>query len=166
MKYTVIDIAYYLIMNHASTIHRNRLQIFCYLIYGWYLKFYNDSADDLKNKLFENDYTAWQFFPVSETLRKALMNTNGYFSFIKKKNFRNIKGIKDIEEQCIKDLIKDIFSIYNCFDTPSLEIVIGLDRAYAKARKGISEFDNGTELLSDYEIYINYDTVLKACEGK
>lgn len=146
-EYTVFDIANWFL--HQSEMTPKKLQKMCYYAYSWGLVFFNESAENINNRLFNDSIEAWVHGPVSPTLY------NKYSEY----GYRNIEKLEklDVEfDSDVENLLQQIYDVYGGYDGNELESITHQEAPWNTARKGYGPLDRCNVKLNDSEIFNYY----------
>ena len=125
-----------------------------YYAYAWGLVFFNDSVDNLQNKLFDCKFEAWVQGPVDPQLYSCYTNF-GYNPISPKKSSTPIKSPD------VLDLIQQINDIYGEFSGNQLERLTHQEQPWLNARGDARPLDPSENVISDKDMYIFYGSKLK-----
>lgn len=145
--YTVYDVAEWFL--HKESMSPKKLQKLCYYAYAWGLVFFNESKENLGNKLYKERLEAWVHGPVSPDLYRK------YAEY----GYSNIEKNNDLEcefEPDVINLLEQVYEVYGNYDGNELESITHQEVPWINARKGYGPLDRCTEKLNDQEIFTCY----------
>ena len=152
MKYSIFDIARYIIESNGIVSHK-KLQKLCYYVYSWYIYLYNESEDYIKNRLFCNDFEAWVHGPVSVSLYKRLKPKRNIFEI----NVGDLgKRTREIENTEITRFIDSVLKVYFEYSAEALESISHQESPWLNQRKGLGVWENSNNRISDQDIFREY----------
>lgn len=148
-QYTYNDVANWFLAKGDGKISPKKLQKLVYYAYAWSLTLMNDSADNLKNKLFKDaEFEAWVHGPVIHDLYKEYAEYG--FSPITKK----------VEEPAftedVEDILNQVREAYGKFSANELESMTHQESPWKNARKGLLPLDSSSKAISDKDIFNCY----------
>ncbi len=147
--YDIIDIAkYFLSKNNDLT--DKQVQKLVYYAYSWYIVANNESSDNIKNKLFQENPQAWIHGPVFNTLyREMKYNIK---SFLVNDNYK--KSIKESD----KELLDLIYKVYGKYSGNGLEALTHSENPWILARNGLNEEEKSNNIIDDKVIFEYYNS--------
>lgn len=144
--YNVYDVVDWFLIK--ETMSPKKLQKLLYYAYVWTLVFHNETADDLSNKLFDEDIEAWVHGPVISKI----------YGKYKKFGYNQITEIPDkkpVFTEEIEDTLNDVWEAYGDLSGNELELITHNELPWQEARKGLNPMDASREPLKD-NIMFNY----------
>jgi len=117
--YDIIDIAKYFLAK--------QVQKLVYYAYSWYIVANNESSDNIKNKLFQENPQAWIHGPVFNTLYKEMKYN--IKSFLVNDNYK--KSIKESD----KELLDLIYKVYGKYSGNRLEALTHSENPWILANR-------------------------------
>lgn len=156
MSYNVLDVADWFIkkaQEEGGEISPKKLQKLLYYAYSWSLVFFNDSSDDLSEKLFENNIEAWVHGPVIPEVYHEY-KTYGYNPIVK-----DVKKPHFSEDT--EDVLKQVWDIYGGYNGNQLESITHQEEPWIEARGDSKPLDASNNLLNDKTIFSYYISELE-----
>lgn len=156
MSYNVLDVADWFIkkaQEEGGEISPKKLQKLLYYAYSWSLVFFNDSSDDLSEKLFENNIEAWVHGPVIPEVYHEY-KTYGYNPIVK-------DVIKPRFSEDTEDVLKQVWNIYGGYNGNQLESITHQEEPWIEARGDSKPLDASNNLLNDKTIFSYYISELE-----
>ena len=150
--YTVYDIANWFLSN-LENITNKKLQKLVYYAYSWYIAFYNESADNIKRRFFENKFEAWvhgAMYPELYAMYKK------YGSDV----IPSYKGNLPKFSEDDLDVLNQVLEVYGRFTGIELESICNQEEPWKNARKNLPAYEASHELISDEAIFNYYSTRL------
>ncbi|MDT2525331.1 Panacea domain-containing protein [Enterococcus raffinosus] len=145
-EYSVFDIATWFLNKESMT--PKKLQKLCYYAYAWGLVFFNESIDNIENRLFPNKIEAWVHGPViPEVYHKY--SKYGYGEIEKTENTREFSPD-------VLDLLEQVWQIYGGYDGNQLESITHQEKPWVKAREGFGPLDRCNKVISDKDMMLCY----------
>lgn len=139
-------------LNNIDGVTNKKLQKLMYYAYAWYLVLFNESAEDLQNRLFVAKFEAWVHGPVIPELYQELKTYHS--DIIPKNRFDTFKSA-EIDPDT-EDLLKQIQSVYGKYNGNELESITHQETPWQNARKGCSAYDICNELITDKDMFTYY----------
>lgn len=146
--YSVFDIANWF-LNNLQDITIKKLQKLVYYAYSWYLVFYNQSADDISNRLFDSKFEAWVHGAVVPELFERYKK---YGSDILPLNNDNMPDFLDD----VIDVLNQVVEIYGNYSGNELESINHQEFPWINARRGLATYEPSHVIISDVDIYNCY----------
>ena len=154
---TKSDIAYWFIENSkAGDVTPKKMQKLMYYAYAWGLVFFNDSVDNLKNKLFDGKFEAWVQGPID----RQLYNQFAGFSY-NPIPMPPEKSSIHVKSPDVLDLLQQINDIYGDFSGNQLERLTHQEQPWLNARGDAKPLDQSKNIISDSDMYNFYGSKLK-----
>lgn len=129
-----------------------KLQKLLYYTYAWYLVFFNETADSLNNRLFDDCFEAWVHGPVIPSLYRIFKD---YHSSVIPPDFYQGSVHSDFDPETL-DLFNQIKDIYGKYNGNELESISHQEEPWRKARTGCSFYDICNNVISDVDIFNYY----------
>lgn len=148
-QYTYDEVADWFLSKGEGKISPKKLQKLVYYAYAWTLTLLNDSADDLRNKLFNDaHFEAWIHGPVIRDLY------NEYSEY----GFNNINELKNRPKftSDVEDVLNQVWDVYGEYSADQLESMTHQESPWKNARKGVSPLDRSSNLISDEDMFNCY----------
>lgn len=125
-----------------------KLQKMLYYAQSWTITLENEKADDIKNKLFKENFEAWVHGPVIPSV---------YHEY-KKYGYTNIPQIEDTIEfdEDIENILLQVFDVYGGYNGNELENITHQEEPWQKARKGFSSLELCQNVISEKEMFKYY----------
>lgn len=126
-----------------------KIQKLVYYAYSWYLTLMNESANELNNRLFEEDIKAWVHGPVIYSIYNE---------------YRQYK-YHDVEQSTIDesiftddmlDVLNQVWDVYGDYSANELESITHQEAPWIKARGELGPIENGYDSIDDKIIYTYY----------
>lgn len=145
MEVTIKDISKWFLSKESMT--HKKLQKLCYYSQAWTLAL-------LDRKLFSGDFEAWVHGPVNVELYQEY---NGYgWQYIPKiENFK-----LDVEENVL-EILESVFYTYGDYTANQLEWKTHQEKPWIEARKGLDEWENSNNVISEELIKEYYRSIYK-----
>lgn len=146
--YNVDDVVNWFLSKDSMS--HKKLQKLIYYAYSWTLALLNDSPNNLKNKLYENNIEAWVHGPVVPEVYHAF-KSYGYHDI----NKRDLNIVFDEE---INDVLNQVWEVYGGFTGNELESITHQESPWIEARNGIPPLEISNKPLSNrliFEFYLN-----------
>lgn len=125
-----------------------KLQKLLYYAQSWTITLENEKSDDIKNKLFNENFEAWVHGPVIPTVYHEY-KAYGY-SNIPKLN-ENIQFDEDKE-----NILQQVFEVYGGYNGNELENITHQEEPWQKARKGFSSLEICQNVISEKDMFEYY----------
>ena len=149
---TKSEIAYWFLENsEACDVTPKKLQKLMYYAYAWGLVFFNNSPNNLKNRLFDGEFEAWVHGPVDNQLY-AWFADFGYDPI----TIPSEKPPVHIKNPDVLDLLQQINDIYGGFSGNQLERLTHQEQPWLNARGDAKPLDPSDNVISDKDMYIFY----------
>ena len=149
---TKSEIAYWFLENSkACDVTPKKLQKLMYYAYAWGLVFFNNSPNNLKNRLFDGEFEAWVPGPVDNQLF-AWFADFGYDPI----TIPSEKPPVHIKNPDVLDLLQQINDIYGGFSGNQLERLTHQEQPWLNARGDAKPLDPSDNVISDKDMYIFY----------
>lgn len=149
---TKSEIAYWFLENSkACDVTPKKLQKLMYYAYAWGLVFFNNSPNNLKNRLFDGEFEAWVHGPVDNQLY-AWFADFGYDPI----TIPSEKPPVHIKNPDVLDLLQQINDIYGGFSGNQLERLTHQEQPWLNARGDAKPLDPSDNVISDKDMYIFY----------
>lgn len=154
---TKSEIADWFLENSKSgDVTPKKMQKLMYYAYAWGLVFFNDSVDNLQNKLFDCKFEAWVQGPVDSQLYSCYTNF-GYNPI----PIPTEKPSIHVKSPDVLDLLQQINDIYGDFSGNQLERLTHQEQPWLNARDDAKPLDPCENVISDKDMYIFYGSKLK-----
>lgn len=138
---------------HTRVVTHKQLQKLLYFAYGIYLYRYNDSVDNINNRLFENHFEAWVHGPVEPTIYE-IYKYNGI-------NLLHIETPATFNFNAnVYRVLNETLDLYGEYDADELENITHTQTPWRNARKDVLPYEPSNELLSDRDIYLTFEEIL------
>jgi len=145
-EYSAFDIARWFLSQEKMT--PKKLQKLCYYAYAWGLVFFNESAENIENRLFTNRIEAWVHGPV---IPEVYHEYSEY-------------GYEEIEQADfdgefspdVLDLLNQVWQIYGGYDGNQLESITHQEGPWITARRGYGPLDRCNNVISDRDMMTCY----------
>lgn len=151
MKFKIFDIARYIIETKGYVSHK-KLQKLCYYVYSWYVYLYNDSEDNIKNRLFPNDFEAWVHGPVSILLYNRLKRNKNIFEI----GVDDLGKTLEVDNKEITHFIDSVLNVYFKYSAEALESISHQESPWLNQRKGLGVWESSNNKICDRDIYKEY----------
>ena len=151
MKHKIFDIARYIIETKGVISHK-KLQKLCYYAYSWYIYLYNESEDNIVNRLFCNDFEAWVHGPVSVSLYNKLKRKRNIFEI----DVSDLGKTHEIENKEISVFIDNVLKVYFKYSAEALESISHQESPWLNQRKGLGVWENSNNKINDRDIFREY----------
>lgn len=167
-KYSVYDVANYLLHHNTSDfpMTRMRLHTSLYLAYAYFLYGYNNNYSDIQYAMFENKFYADVVSPQHMEIKDFISNHEDCFQpdtwprVIKTNAFETLSKqdiVDTYDRNILNNLVIDEYKTIN--DNEFAAVVIGNDAAYKIARQGIDTLSFEGKQIKDKNIYIYYMSI-------
>lgn len=146
-SYDVFDVVDWFLSKESMS--PKKLQKLLYYAYAWTLVFHNESADNLDNKLFDEDIEAWVHGPVISKV----------YGEYKKYGYNQITeppSTKPIFTEEIEDTLNQVWEAYGDLNGNQLEAITHEEEPWKEAREGLNPLDASREPLNDETIFNYY----------
>lgn len=127
-----------------------KLQKLVYYAYAWFIALNNQTADDIKNILFDEEPEAWIHGPVFPSLYSKYKDC-GFNKIVQNKN--DVK----IENEDLLSLLDNIWTIFGGYSADELEYMTHQEEPWKNARNGISPIEPSNNKISKKDIFIFYN---------
>ena len=141
--YSVDDVADWFLNKKEMT--PKKLQKLVYYAYAWTLTLFNDSADKLNTKLFNEKIRAWVHGPV---VGKLYHEYEDYGYNLIPRNTTRPKFTSDVE-----DILDQVWQLYGKYTANELESLTHQETPWQNARKGLTPLETGHNVILDKDIY-------------
>lgn len=145
-RYSDLDVAKWFLSKQSMS--PKKLQKLLYYAYSWVLTLTNDSADDIENKLFENNFEAWVHGPVLRDIY------NEYREYGYRKIPQTNCGITFSDD--INDILRQVWEVYGNYTADELESLTHQESPWKNARKGLSPVEASDKPILDKDIFNCY----------
>lgn len=148
-QYTYDEVADWFLAKGKGSISPKKLQKLVYYAYAWTLTLLNESADNLKNRLFNDaHFEAWVHGPVIHEL----------YNEYSKYGFSDISESKDkpLFVEDVEDVLNQVWDVYGKYNADQLESMTHQESPWLNARKGLSPLDSSTNIISDEDMFNCY----------
>lgn len=148
-QYTYDEVADWFLAKGKGSISPKKLQKLVYYAYAWTLTLLNESADNLKNRLFNDaHFEAWVHGPVIHEL----------YNEYSKYGFSDISESKDkpLFAEDVEDVLNQVWDVYGKYNADQLESMTHQESPWLNARKGLSPLDSSTNIISDEDMFNCY----------
>ena len=136
-----------------SSMSPKKLQKMLYYAYAWTLALLNESAEDIRFRLFENKFQAWVHGPVIPELYQQYKN-NGW---------EDIAQVKDFDESIfssdVLDILNQVWAVYGECTGNELECLTHAEEPWQKARAGLDPSQPGSTVIDDAVIFKYYNSM-------
>lgn len=146
--YNVQDVIDWLLSHEEMT--PKKLQKMLYYCYVWVLTLCNDSADNLENRLFNDEFQAWVHGPVLYDVYLEY-RSNGFNPISQEINTETVPFSEDVT-----DILNQVWDIYGRFNANQLESLTHQEDPWINARKGLSPLERTNAIISDEDIFNYY----------
>lgn len=126
-----------------------KLQKLLYYAYSWTLTLTNESIDDLRNKLFEENFEAWVHGPVIPEVYQRFKHY-GYADIVLDE-VHNVKFDEDIE-----NILNQVWDVYGGYSGNELESITHQEKPWLIARNGLPVLEPSRNKISDVDIFSYY----------
>ena len=148
-QYTYDEVADWFLAKGNGTISPKKLQKLVYYAYAWTLTLFNDDANDLKHKLFDDGYfEAWVHGPVIRGLY-AKYADYGFDPIPAKEKAPDFTA--DVE-----DVLNQVWDVYGHYSADELESMTHQESPWQKARQGKGPLDISSAKISDKDMFECY----------
>jgi uncharacterized phage-associated protein len=147
MAYQLNDVINWYLAKEAMT--PKKLQKVLYYAYAWYLTLQNESADDLSDVLFDEEFEAWVHGPVIRTV----------YDDFRGKGFNAIEkytGEVPSFDEDTEDILQQVWDVYGNYNGNELESITHQESPWINARKGYQPLDRCNVALSDQDMFYCY----------
>lgn len=140
------------ILENIDDVTDKKLQKLMYFAYAWYLVFFNESGDEIDNRLFEGQFEAWVHGPVLPELYREVKRFHGnkigadYFESNREDNFNPE----------VLDLLKQVKDVYGKYDGNELESITHQEDPWIDAREGCRSNEICKNPISDKAMFDYY----------
>lgn len=146
----VFNVADWVLTKESMT--PKKLQKMVYYAYAWFLTFFNESEDDLSNRLFNEHFEAWVHGPVCPELYRKYKD-HGWQEIPK------IKGTVPFNED-VNDIFEQVWDVYGSYTAGQLESISHQEEPWQKARDGCPAYEPCNNIIDDKEIFKCYSSRL------
>ncbi|MDX1701345.1 MAG: DUF4065 domain-containing protein [Melioribacteraceae bacterium] len=146
-KYSAELIAEWLLSK--SEMSPKKLQKMLYYCYSWTLTLLNEREDELKNKLFDDEFEAWVHGPVVRSVYDKY-RPFGYTDIPK-----SDKAVP-IDDEEVLDILHQVFDEYGAFSGNDLESISHQEDPWIIAREGKGPFEASDQTITDESIFNYY----------
>ena len=147
-SYNIQDVAKWLLSKQSMS--PKKLQKMLYYEYSWFLVLFNDSSDDLSQRLFDDTFEAWVHGPVNYEIYTEYKE-NGYHEIEQVHENMDKKFEPDV-----LDSLNEVFNIYSKYNGGELERLTHSEDPWKNARKNCKPLDRSDKKISDSDIYNFY----------
>lgn len=126
-----------------------KLQKLLYYAHAWTLTLTNETADNLENRLFEEEFQAWVHGPVIPKIYQQFKHYG--YSDIVLDNIDNVRFDDDIE-----DILDQVWDVYGSFSGNELESITHQETPWIMARNGLPGLEASRNPISDLEVFNFY----------
>ncbi|AVQ35812.1 Panacea domain-containing protein [Staphylococcus kloosii] len=125
-----------------------KLQKLLYYAQSWTITLENEKSDDIKNKLFNENFEAWVHGPVIPTV---------YHEY-KKYGYSNIPKIdENIQfDEDKENILQQVFEVYGGYNGNELENITHQEEPWQKARTGFSSLEICQNIISEKDMFEYY----------
>lgn len=152
MAYEAKDVAEWFLSKEAMS--PKKIQKMIYYAYSWFLTFYNETEDNLRNRLFNDKIEAWVHGPVIPSIYHAY----------KDRGYTDIDKInQDLDSKFDKetlDVLNQVYEVYGGYNGNELESITHQESPWINAREGLDVLDSSNEVISDSDIFECYSARL------
>ena len=139
------------ILQNINNVTEKKLQRLMYFAYAWYLVFYNESANEIENRLFDEYFESWIHGPVLPALYQDIKEFHG--DDIPKNYFKKYRERFSTDTLSLFGQIKKVYGAYN---GNQLESIAHQEDPWIHARKGCSSSEICNNIITDEEIFTYY----------
>ena len=136
---------------HRKAMSPKKLQKLLYYAYAWTLALLNESADDLRFRLFGDRIEAWVHGPVVPTI---------YHEY-KKYGWNEIPQIPDFHDHIfappVLDVLNQVWDVYGDMNGNQLESISHQEMPWIHAREGYGPSENCEKQISDRDIFVYFN---------
>ena len=148
---TVFDIANFFRSKEAMT--HKKLQKLVYYAYAWYIALYNDTKDNLLNKLcIDTTFEAWVHGPVCKKLYDFYSNNYGQVD--KYKGHLNELIVGDL-----KKFLEEIYKVFGKYTGDELEVMSHNEYPWQNARNTLSPSEPSNNIISEVDMFVYYNNL-------
>ncbi len=149
MEYSVFEIALYFL--NLGSMTPKKLQKLCYYAQVWHLALLN-------RRIINCNFEAWVHGPISSELYQQYKGY-GWQSIPQNNNTTNLD-----KETC--DFLDRIWATYGNFDGHELESLSHNELPWREARKGITELEPSTNIISELTMKNYYKNIFEQSQGE
>lgn len=139
------------ILQNIDNVTDKKLQKLMYFAYAWYLVFFNESANEIENRLFDEHFEAWVHGPVLPALYQDVKEFHS--DDIPKNYFEKYRESFSTDTLNLFEQIKKVYGAYN---GNQLESIVHQEDPWIHARKGCSSYEICKNIIMDGEIFSYY----------
>lgn len=154
-KAQAVEIAKWFLSNDRNGVgfSNKQLQKLLFLSYGFYLALYNDSAENITNALFKNEFEAWIHGPVYPSIYRDFKKF-GFNKII----YKDEININDSKVLTVLDFIIKNFGNLAGYELENMSHNLN---SWVKVRKNLDPFENSTEPINDVDIFNDFIQYVK-----
>lgn len=139
------------ILQNIDNVTDKKLQKLMYFAYAWYLVFFNESANKIENRLFDEHFEAWVHGPVLPALYQDVKEFHS--DDIPKNYFEKYRERFSTDTLNLFEQIKKVYGAYN---GNQLESIVHQEDPWIHARKGCSSYEICNNIITDGGIFSYY----------
>jgi uncharacterized phage-associated protein len=147
MTYPIQDVINWFLAKEAMT--PKKLQKILYFAYSWTLTLENENANNIENKLFEDEFEAWVHGPVIREVYESF-RIYGY------QEIPQYQGPAPTFSEDIEEILLDVWEEYGHYSGSELESITHQEDPWIKARAGYSPLERCTNKISEEDIFNYY----------
>ncbi|GIN46807.1 Panacea domain-containing protein [Bacillus paralicheniformis] len=147
MSYNVESVAQWFLAKEAMT--PKKLQKILYYAYSWFLTLENENADELENRLFEEEFEAWVHGPVIHKVYDHYRH-KGY------QEIEKFEGELPVFDSDTEEILEQVWSVYGQYNGNQLETLTHQESPWIKAREGYQPLDRCRNIIDDQDIFECY----------
>ena len=150
-KITVFDVADFFRQKEAMT--HKKLQKLVYFAYAWYIALYNDSKDNLQNKLcVDTEFQAWVHGPVCKKLYDKYSNNYGHVDKYDGDLNPSINGE-------IKSFLEKIYKVFGKYTGDDLESMTHKEFPWQNARNTLEPYMPSNAVIAEEDMFVYYNSL-------
>ena len=148
---TVFDVANFFRSKESMT--HKKLQKLVYYAYAWYIALYNDTVENITNKLcVDTVFEAWVHGPVCRKLYDVYSNNYGQVD--KYKNELNELIVGDL-----KKFLEEIYKVFGKYSGDELEMMSHNEYPWQNARNTLSRSEPSNNIISEVDMFVYYNNL-------
>lgn len=125
-----------------------KLQKMLYYAQSWTITLENENANDIKNRLFKENFEAWVHGPVIPSV----------YQEYKQYGYTNIPQInKNVEfDEDIENVLQQVLEVYGDYNGNELENITHQEEPWQNAREGFSSLELCQNVISEKDMFEYY----------